>query len=111
MYLQSKYDVYYETTYISKFEPLKKLKSALYFPKRVFFNFKAIDQLYRVTSVNTIIICKVNKKIISKMVFWYQTGVNERDKKVCLIPKIYFSYRFLNNLQYNNFNYRRTWPG
>ena len=41
------------------------------------------------------------------MDFWYKTDVLGSFAHVCLVPKIYFSYYFSNNLKYYNWNFRR----
>ena len=58
-----------------------------------------MDRLKHVTLVIVNTVCKVIRKIIDKMDFLYETEVNERAKKVCLVPKIYFTSLFLINLK------------
>ena len=66
-----------------------------------------MDQLDHVTSGISITVFKVIRKIITEMDLWYQTDVNRRAKKVCLVAKIHFYYYFSKNLNYSNFNFWR----
>ena len=72
----------------------------------VYLSFKAMEQLDHVALVIAITICNAIWKKIIKIDFWYQTYVKKK-AKVFLVQKIYFSYKFLNNLTYCNCNHRR----
>ena len=44
---------------------------------------------------------------LTKLDFWFQTDIKERAKKICLVPKIYFSYYCSDKLTYCNCSYQR----
>ena len=51
-----------------------------------------MDQLNRAMSAITITVCKIIRKITSKVDFRYEADVTKRANKACLVPKIYFSH-------------------
>ena len=50
-----------------------------------------MNQVNFMASVIEITVCKVNQKLMTKMDFRYQTDVNNRVKKVYMVPKIHFN--------------------
>ena len=70
-----------------------------------------MDQPDHVMSVNIITVCKIIRKVITKMNFRYQIDVTKRAKKICLVPKIYFSYYFRITLHTAMAITNVTWSG
>ena len=66
-----------------------------------------MDQRDNVTSVVAITVCKVIQKLMAGKDFWSQADLFGTFFHVCMVPKIHFSYYFLNNLTCYNCNYRR----
>ena len=66
-----------------------------------------MDQLDHLMSLTAVTEGKVIQKIITKIKLLYQRDLLGSFARVCLVPKIHFSYYVLNNFTYSNCNYRR----
>ena len=64
-----------------------------------------MNQPDHVTSVITIIVCKVISRLLSNTDFWYQTDLLGSFALVSLVPKIHLSYYFSNKLTHSKCNY------
>ena len=64
---------------------MKRILKSFQGSGKAFAFFKAMDKLYQVILEIPITICKEIQKIITKMDFGYQTGMNKNAKEVGLV--------------------------